>query len=62
MLQTAKFTAGLAALALLTACNMLLKAVEKPLEVQTVDRIAALNTRLGIGYLREGRNELHSRN
>ena len=61
MLQTAKFTAGLAALALLTACNNSLlqsKAVEKPLEVQTVDRIAALNTRLGIGYLREGRNEL----
>ena len=61
MLQTAKFTAGLAALALLTACNNSLlqsEAVEKPLEVQTVDRIAALNTRLGIGYLREGRNEL----
>lgn len=48
------------AIAILSGCNMSMQGnVEEPdLEVQQVDRLAALNTRLGIGYLREGRNEL----
>ncbi|MEM7407758.1 MAG: type IV pilus biogenesis/stability protein PilW [Pseudomonadota bacterium] len=60
MPHAAKIAAGLLISAMLSGCNMPMTAEvkEKPLEVQAVDRIAALNTQLGIGYLREGRNEL----
>ena len=61
MVHTAKFAVNLLAIALLNGCNSSILTTptdEKPLAVQSVDRVAALNTRLGIGYLREGRNEL----
>lgn len=46
--------------AMISGCNMpMMDTVqEQPLEAPTVNRLAALHTQLGIGYLREGRNEL----
>ena len=58
-MSKANFLVGtLLASTLLSGCGTALVNDETPLEPQKVDRVAALNTELGIGYMRENNNEL----
>jgi type IV pilus assembly protein PilF len=59
MLNVAKFAAGLLSVATISGCTMPMSGETKEdgIQVQTVHRLAALNTRLGVGYMRDGRNE-----